>query len=400
MAQLETNVSVLTKKLKQDNEELITSYKKIGRKLLLNMKNDEEFSSFVDDEAVANYNTLVEERSQATKDILEIKSTSERLNELDKFKKQVMKSIKDTETSQAKMKIRFSIILYREHKNEVSFASLDNYDEIQDTESTIDNLLLENETFNEEKKDAGFLAKFNLNRKIAGNKLKMSILKRTLEKQISKNADNICEFPMLENLLDLSTVGELKDLYNKIIEQESLKSDLNVKLESIEEEAEILSNRLSDLQDVLSPSKQVNHLTQKVSTIDKEVDELLKNIAVDFLKIFIDDENEIIEKNKEESPDIYQHYAHDIEDILSIRNEITAINFNIEYCDVAKKKEETEYKITVMNNAIASCEEGIKNYQKRIDSLNANIEESSLAIEGMDERLNELKSLIDEKERQ
>jgi len=395
MAQLEKNVSVLTKKLKQTNEELVASYKKIGNKLILQVKEDETVSSFVNNEAVASYNNLVEDRAQATKDILEIKSTSERLGELDKFKRQVMKSIKETDASQAKMKIRFSILLYKEHKNEISFASLDNYDELQRIESSIDNLLLENEAFNEEKKDAGFLAKFNLNRKIAGNRLKISILRRTLEKQISKNATAICEFSAIKNLLDLGNVGELRDIYEKIIENESLKNDMNVKLDGIQKESEILSNKLSDLSNGLSPSKQMTHLTQKVNTIDKEVDTLLQTVAIDFLKVFINEENELIKEKKDSDTAIYKRYADDLDDILTIRHEIIMINLNLEYCDVTKKKEEAEYKITVMNNAIISCEEGIKNYQKRIDSLNTNIEESSRDIEAMDERLNELKTLIE-----
>ena len=395
MAKLEKNISILTKKLKQMNEEMVTSYKRIGSKLLLQVKDGEKVSSFVNDSAVASYNHLVEERAQYTKDILEIKSTSERLGELDKFKRQVMKSIKETDALQAKLKVRFSILLYKEHKNEISFASLENYDEMEKTENTINNLLLENETFSEEKKEAGFLAKFNLNRKIAGNKLKISILKRTLEKQISKNASAICEFPMIETLLGLDRGGELEELYEKIVEQETLKSDMNVKLESIEEEADILTNRLTDLSPDLAPSKQIGHLTQKVSMIDKEVDDLLQTIAVDFIKIFINENNEVIEEGKVERSDIYQYYADDFDDILNIRHEISTINFNIEYCDVTKKKEDTEYRITVMNNAIANCEEGIRNYQKRIDTLNVNIKESILAIEGMDERLSELKTLIE-----
>jgi len=307
----------------------------------------------------------------------------------------VMKSIKEFEASQEKMKVRFSILLYKEHKNDISFASLENYDEIQKTESSIDNLLLENETFTEEKKDAGFLAKFNLNRKIAGNRLKMSILKRTLEKQISKNANSICDFPMLEILLASENLGELKELYEKIVENENLKDDMNIRLDSIQEEADILSNKIDDLSSGLSPSKQVANLTHKVSVIDREVDEQLKKIAVDFINIFIKDENEEERKHKDIDDTIYKHYEDDVEDILRIRYEISTINFNLEYCDVIRKKEETEYKITVMNHAIVNCEEGIKNYQKRIDSLNANIEESSREIEVMNERLNELKTLIE-----
>lgn len=199
----------------------------------------------------------------------------------------------------------------------------------------------------------------------------------------------------IKNLLDLGNVGELRDIYEKIIENESLKNDMNVKLDGIQKESEILSNKLSDLSNGLSPSKQMTHLTQKVNTIDKEVDTLLQTVAIDFLKIFINEENELIKEKKDADTAIYKRYADDLDDILTIRHEIMMINLNLEYCDVTKKKEEAEYKITVMNNAIISCEEGIKNYQKRIDSLNTNIEESSRDIEAMDERLNELKTLIE-----
>lgn len=395
MAQLEKNVSVLTKKLKQANEELIASYKKIGSKLLLQVKDDDSLSSFVNDAEVVSYNKLVEDRAQATKDIIEIKSTSERLNELEKFKRQVMKSIKEIEASQAKMKVRFSILLYKEHKHEISFASLEDYEEIQKIESSIDDLLLDNETLNEEKKDAGFLAKFNLNRKIAGNRLKLSILKRNLEKQISRNASAICEFHAIGTLLTCTHVEELKDLYGKITEQQSMEEDMSAKLDSINEEAEILANRLAELSSGASSSKQIASLTEKVNEIDKEVDDLLQKIAIDFLKNFINDDNVLIEDKKEVNSGVYQHYANDFDDVLNIRQEITVINFNIEYCDVTRRKEEAEYKITVMNNAIVSCEEGIKNYQKRLASLNENIAESSRDIEEMEEHLAELKTLIE-----
>jgi len=394
MAELEKNISVLTKKIKQANDELLSSYKKIGSKFLLQMKEDESLALFLNNDAVISYEKLVQNRACTTKDILDIKSTSGRLDELDKFRRQVVKSIKDTEASQTKMKVRFSILLYKEHRHEISFASLENYNEIEKTESDIAELLLENETFTAEKQKAGFLAKFNLNRKIAGNRLKISILKRTLEKHISKHADDICDFSAVQALLDSQTNNELKKLYGKIVEQRKLKEDMNVCLDNIQEEADILANTLSDLSSGSSPSKKVSHLSQKVSMIDKEVDALIQTVAIDFIKSFISDDNKLIEEKKIANINIYQSYAEDLNDILQIRHEISMLNFNIEYCDVTRKKEETKYKITVMKNAISSCEEGIKNYQQRINALTANIEESSQDIKTMDERLSKLKALI------
>ena len=66
----------------------------------------------------------MKERAISTDNILEIKTDRERLIELSKFKKQIGKSIKEDENSILKMKIQFSLLLYKSLKNSNFFFSI------------------------------------------------------------------------------------------------------------------------------------------------------------------------------------------------------------------------------------------------------------------------------------
>ena len=124
MANIEKDILVLKRKLDATNAELIASYKRLGKKLLLSNS-----SSSVNEESVLSYNKMLEERALLTSNILEIKTSYERLTELAKFKKQISKSLKETDNSVSKLKLRFTLSFYKSFKDLDYFRLLD--DEIE-----------------------------------------------------------------------------------------------------------------------------------------------------------------------------------------------------------------------------------------------------------------------------
>ena len=178
MANIEKDILVLKRKLDEKNNELIASYKRLGKKLLLS-DND---SSSINENLALSYSKMLEERALLTSNILEIKSSYERLTELYKFKKQISKSLKESDSSISKLKVRFALTFYKSFKDLEYFSMLD--DEIEKAEIEIEELSSSTDALDEEKKEAGFLSKFNINRKIAGNKFKISLLKKNIEKKL------------------------------------------------------------------------------------------------------------------------------------------------------------------------------------------------------------------------
>ncbi|MGP1439464.1 MAG: hypothetical protein ACTTJ3_01840 [Treponema sp.] len=385
MANIEKDTLVLKRKLDKFNEELQTSYKRIGKKLLLSI--DEVKHVSINEELVSSYNGMLEERSLLTNNILEIKSSHERLTQLYKFKKQILKSIKEADSSISKLKIRFSISFYRSFKELSYFTTLDN--EIEKVEEEIEELLSSTQTLDEEKKDASFLGKFNINRKIAGNKFKVSLLKKNIERRLCKHSNDIFEAEEVSNIFNEGKMtDEQVHLYKAISEEEMSKKDLDKRISDIEEEETFLLEKMQTLCENNSHVKQISNLNTQIKKIDEAVDEVLKTVAIDFVAPFLDDSLERTENSAE--------YCDDIQEIKDLKLQIQTINYNIEYCNLNLKKDSISTKITYMNKAIENCEKEIKNYEERIEKLKEDIETSNEEKQDITEELSKLEALIKE----
>ncbi|MGP1437885.1 MAG: coiled-coil domain-containing protein [Treponema sp.] len=388
MANIEKDILILKRKLEEFNGELTASYKRLGKKLLLSFADCPTLP--IDKDMVLEYNKMLEERSLLTNNILEIKSSNERLTELYKFKKQISKSLKETDSSISKLKARFALAFYKSFKDLNCFSTLDN--EIEKIEAEIEELLSSTETLNEEKKEAGFLGKFNINRKIAGNKFKASMLKKNIEKKLCKHSNEIFVFEEVRSLFNEGKMtDEIKEIYKTILEEETSKKDLDNRICDIEEEERFIIEKLESLCKGVAYLKQVSNLNLKIKKIDENVDEILKNVAIKFASPFDDSANPA-------TPDssVYEPYSDDIQEIINIKLQLKTINYNIEYCNLNSKKDSISNKITYMNKAIENCKEEIKNYEARIETLKEDIEASNKEKEEIKVQLNQLEELIKE----
>jgi len=383
MADIEKDILVLKRKLDEVNGQLIASYKRLGKRLLLSGS----VPSSIDDELVLSYNKMLEERTLLTSNILEIKSSYERLTELYKFKKQISKSLKETDSSISKLKARFALSFYKSFKNLDYFTTLDG--EIEKAEKEIEALSASTEALDEEKKDAGFLSKFNINRKIAGNKFKISLLKKNIEKRLCKHSNEIFEAEDVSSLLDEGKMmDEEINLYKTILEEETSKKDLDARILDIEEEERFLLDKMQGLCGNISHSKQISNLNLQIKKIDESVDEILKNIAIEFVTPLLGDISEVSEE--------LASYSDDVKEIKDLKLQIETINYNIEYCNLNLKKDSISNRITYMNKAIENCEKEIKNYETRIEKLKEDIETGNNEKEEISDELIRLENLIRE----
>lgn len=381
MANIEKDISVLKRKLDEFNGELVASYKRLGKKLLLS----DSDSSSINEKLVLSYNKMLEERTLLTNNILEIKSSHERLTELYKFKKQVSKSLKETDNSISKLKTRFALSFYKSFKDLDYFHVLDN--EIEKAESEIEELSSSIEALEDEKKDAGFLGKFNINRKIAGNKFKTSLLKKNIEKRLCKHCNEIFDAEEVSSLLDEGKMtDEQINLHKTILEENLSRKDLENRICDIEEEESFLLDKIQGLCGNVPHLKQISNFNLEIKKIDENVDDVLKNIAIEFVTPFLDD-------NAKETSDTY---SDDINEIKNLKSKITTTNYNIEYCNLNLKKDSISNKITYMNKAVENCEKEIKNYEQRIEKLKEDIENSNEEKEAVEAELLQLENLINE----
>lgn len=399
MAYIEKDIKILKKKVEDCDGELLAFYKRLGLKLLASTAEEGKLSLPISEEYVLDYHRIVDERAQNTENILEIKSSYERLVELSKFKKQISKSVKETDTALLKLKGRFALCFYKEFADVSEFESLQGHEDIGDIEKNIEELMKANDEFSEEKKEAGFLGKFNLNRKIASNKLKVSLLRRNIEKLISKRSEEIFNFSAVEDLYNKAQMtGEIEDIYKKIKDEEEKRLDLESRISDINKEEAFLSEKMNDLCGNLSHSKRINSLNDRIKEIDIQVDKILKDVALEFLNFFIGEDNKVLEDKKETDSAIYDAYSAEIEEAVSLKDEMALLNLNVEYCTINDKKDAVINKIDGMNRSIENCEEGIKSYQKRINSLKESIEGCNKEKDKLSKELLELEKRIKSEE--
>lgn len=181
---------------------------------------------------------------------------------------------------------------------------------------------------------------------------------------------------------------ELTSLYNTIFEEQTSKKDLDNRILDIEEEESFLLDKMQELCGSVQYSKQISNFNLQVKKIDEEVDELLKNIAVEFVSPFLDEASKDVE-----SSDLY---SDDIEEIRNLKLQVETIDYNIEYCNLSTKKDSISSKITYMTKAIENCKNEIKNYEQRIEKLKEDIENSNQEKQEIDKELSKLEILINE----
>ncbi len=396
MADIEEDVKVLKKKSEELNEECSALYKNIANRLLSSADGEDASFPFLETNknAPLEHRKLVAERALATDTILEIKTGYDRLAELSKFKKQILKSIRDGADLIFKLKSRFALRFYKDFKGIREFLNLEGYDDIEESEKQIADFVQANEVFSEEKREASFWAKFNLNRKIASNKLKISLLNKSIEKSLANRSSEVFDFLAVKDLYDRGEMQEdLKALYEKIIEESLSKAELENRMIAIKEEEDFLSEKMKEACKGLSNSKQISILNSTVQKLDEQIDDLLRAIAVEFLDLFLNERGQSKEK-EDFNASLYETYESDIQDVANIRKQINTVNLNIEYCGLLKEKEAILEKLESMNRTIEVCEEGIENYQKRISSLKSSIESCSSEKVKLAEKLQKLATLI------
>ena len=178
------------------------------------------------------------------------------------------------------------------------------------------------------------------------------------------------------------------DIYKTIVEEQNSKKDLDNRISDIEEEENFLLEKLQGLCENIPHLKQISNLNLQIKKIDEDVDDILKDVAIEFVSPFLD---ESAEKNEN-----YELYSDDIQEIENLKAQIETVNYNIEYCNLNLKKDSISTKITYMNKAIENCENEIKNYCQRIEKLKSDIKAHNIEKDGINTELIKLESLIKE----
>lgn len=398
MEKINTNIFNLQKMLADDEAALSVSYKSFGKKLLSDTVNPVKNISAVEEKTSAEYQKLIDERNFCAESILEIKSSSARLEELDKFKKQVLKNQKEIENKISETRQRFVLALYADFKNgeQSCFESLAYLQ--AETETEIEELHEVIETLTAEKKEANILGKLGINRKIAGCKLKISSLQKKLEKQIIKNAEEIFSCPDVKFLYDTQKFSRgLTADYEKVLQLQTSKADASQHLANISEEYAFLTGKLSQLNASSSASKKTAALNSRMREIDFQTDAILEKCGKEYADSLADAEGNFKVGNIESQnlPDGYKSFA---EEIAVLRKRISKTNYNIEYCKTLLQKEEAEAKIVSLNKAIESYKLSIKTFKERISAAENDIKASENDKTAIEEKLKELFAKFNEEE--
>lgn len=386
MKTINRNILNLQKSLSEDKNSLSFHYKNFGKKLLSDTSAPEKNTETVDQKTASEYRKLIEERNLCTKNILEIKSATDRLEELSKFKKQILKNQKEIENTSAEMQRKSALMLYSDFKNEKLACFEDCSTAEFETEITAMQEAIN--TLNKEKSEANVLGKLDINRKIAGNKLKISSIKKKLEKRLSKNAEAIFSCADVKFLYESDRFSaEMKSLYEKVLQLKTSKTDILQHLANLSEEQNFLTEKLLELKALESAAKKTSELNSRMHEIDLKTDAILEKCGTAYADSVLDGEGNFLAGESFNFKSLPENYGDYIGEISVLRCRIAKTNYNIEYCKTDLQKEAIEAKIESLYKAIESYNFSIKNFQERIASAENDIKLNEKEKKKIEERL-------------
>lgn len=392
MENFKKNIQEFESRLDTAHTELADLYRELGGRLAADAADAADAASTESSAGAAQeWQTLRQDREEIARQIIQIKSTVDRLDEISRFSKQVVK-LKGTQTKQIiAAKNNFVLALYDQYKNELFRP----FEGIADSLEPLNTLLREIhdaiDTVKQDLSAASFFKKIPLFSKQKSLEIKAASIEKKIRALIVKEQEAIfagleqypsvyTDFP--EHVSQLyQNFKEASEGYSESETRESMLGDEKVKLE------EILSN-LSARKD---SSKRIQELTNEAGQKDTRIDTLQKNFGIEYTDKFYDENGAALKDT--DTPE--QKYEETVNAAAAKRKDVFLYHTNIS----AEKLREQIYghqkKIDSSRHAIESYKKTITEYKGMIGEAEQTITQTETQKKELEQSLSELEKIIE-----
>ena len=386
MKSITKTIPVLTRELKELETELSGVYKLLGHKVLADSADPSSNKTAAANTEIIKWQKLKDERASCTENILNIKSSGERITELKNFLRQIEKTNKAVKKDIEKTKTDFLWYLYKN-----TFASCTElFKNVQEAAAKqnkiIDEASAELEGLQAEKERTGFFSKLAVSHKITVKQGKIKKAEQEIKTALNKAVDDIRFSQEIKTLYEADGLpSEIKAKYENLLNLYEGLDSSEERVYAINEEKKAAANTLEKLGAGKNADKQTHHFTVRVKEIDAEIGAMTEDTGLRYANRFYLPGG----KPAAENFDAYAQdgYADYLERIRGFRVKIEKTKYDIEICRINGQIKNEEKKIEKLNRSI-------KNSKTEIEKAEKRIAESKTGIKTAKEHIGELKELL------
>ena len=386
MKSITKTIPVLTRELKELETELSGVYRLLGHKVLADSADPSSNKTAAANTEIIKWQKLKDERASCTENILNIKSSGERITELKNFLRQIEKTNKAVKKDIEKTKSDFLWYLYKN-----TFASCTElFKNVQEAAAKqnkiIDEASAELEGLQAEKERAGFFSKLAVSHKITVKQGKIKKAEQEIKKALAESIADIRSCREVKTLYETDGFpAEIKSIYENLLHLYGGLEAGEERIGTINEEKKRVTAVLEELGAEKSAGKQLHFFTARIKETDAEIEAMAEKAGSDYADTFyLPNGKPVAEASGPYTQDGYADY---LERIRGFRVKIEKTKYDIEICRINGQIKNEEKKIENLHRII-------KNSKTEIEKAEKRIAESKTGIKTAKEHIGELKELL------
>ncbi len=386
MKNTDKTIPVLTKDLKEFEAGLTEACRSLGHRLLADSADPASGTALVSHEKIVQRQKLMDERAACTKSILDIKSSCERISELEKFLHQIENTNKETKKNIEKNKADFLFYLYKNASSSCS-GLFEAINEKAARQSEIaKEAFAELDNLKAEKERAGFFSKLAVSHKITVKQGKIKKAEQEIKKALAESIADIRSCREIKTLYETDGFpAEIKSMYENLLHLYGGLEAGEERIGTINEEKKRVTAVLEELGAEKSAGKQLHFFTARIKETDAEIEAMAEKAGSDYADTFyLPNGKPVAEASGPYTQDGYAGY---LERIRGFRVKIEQTKYDIEICRINGQLKNEEKKIEKLNRII-------KNSKTEIEKAEKRIAESKTGIKTAKEHIGELKELL------
>ncbi len=370
-------IQTLTVTLDEKREELSRFYLQFGQKLLGD--SSDPAAGALGQDRTETWRGLMSTREADTNAVLDIKAAVTHKQELFKFRKEIEKSLTEETLLLDGQLEALGRAFYSQYSEDDADIFGQTYEKASAEGRILIGLEEKQEKLHHDLAESGFFGKIFAQFKMAGLTSSIRQYKERIMKLFSVGAAELVQSGVLEErVANGSLDAHFAEKLSGVKAASDHLAELKTRRESLEADLEAITGILSTFAAADNPSRRMDELRSRIKETDKRIDSLTILSAREYSDKFLAEDGASLlgYAGDGHTFSTMGAYSHQLEQIASLRAEISVICRKIEVLETTLKIESLDKNIAAFERSITDYERKIKHYQDLNETLAVNIREA------------------------
>jgi hypothetical protein len=373
-------IQSLTVGLDEKREELSAFYRQFGTRLFNDSADPVILAGALSAERVDTWQNLMNSRANDAQAISEIKAALTRQQELNQFRKELNANLSEEKNRYNGQLEELGRAVYDRYSESDAGDFAETYEKAAIAGNALAKLEDRQDQLHRELDESGFFGKMFVQFKMAGLASNIRQHKARFMRILSEGAEAMIKNGFFEKRAES---GELEGI---LLDRYSSAQDTSQRLNSIKQRSASLDQDFAAVTGILAtwgasenPLRRVEELRVRIRDTDKRIDSLVILSAREYSDKFLDDEGKSLLGDSGDGHTFSDMgaYAHQLEQIASLRSSISVIRRRIEVLETAVRIDSLDRNIAAWDRNIADCERKIQHFRELSESLAKNIHDAT-----------------------